>query len=55
MGAGTLGTVLVVENEDDVAESLLTVLDGTYDVRRAVSGGEAIASEREFDDRLLPS
>lgn len=45
--------ILVVEDEDDVAELFVTVLSRDYDVERAASGGEALAMLEESHSVVL--
>lgn len=51
--AGSGVTLLVVEDEDEVAELFVTVLAPQYDVERAASGGEALAVLDESYDIVL--
>lgn len=51
--AGPRAKILVVEDEDDVAELFVTGLSTDYEVERAASGGEALAVLDESYDVVL--
>lgn len=53
MGGDERATVLVVEDEDSVADLFETVLSASYDVRRAANGGEALSKLDDSVDVVL--